>query len=78
MLDLNLIDARTEENLDRWRHICHVKRQVRQIRLGSLVCHGLVKNPSHLSGIEDESYQQMSWVLGTSCFLDRGRALPRR
>ena len=73
MLDPNLIDARTEENLDWWRHICHVNRQLRQIRLGSLVCHGLVKNRRHLPRIEDESYQVRGWVLGTSCFRGRRR-----
>ena len=31
MLDPNLIDAQTQENLDGWRHICHAKRQLHQI-----------------------------------------------
>ena len=78
MLDPNLIDAQSQDNLDWWRHICHVKRQLHQIQLGGFVCHGLVKNRSHLSGIEDESYQQRGWVLGTSYFRDRRRALPCR
>ena len=32
MLDPNLIDAQTQENLDGWRHICHAKRQLHQIQ----------------------------------------------
>jgi len=68
MRDPNLIDAQTKKNLDWWS----------QIQLGSLICHGLMKNCRHLLGIEDESYQAKGWVLGTSCFRGRRRALPCR